>query len=75
MIAILYLQKIITCKYGENKSSVCRKGVGRNSIFCKSSDAWIHKKCSGINGKLVDITNFKCYRCLGLACPIDGRPI
>ena len=23
--------------------SVCRKGVGRNSIFWKSCDAWVHK--------------------------------
>ena len=55
--------------------SVCRKGVVRNSIFCISCDAWVHKKCSGTKGRLVDIPDFNCHRCLGLAYPIDGRPV
>ena len=33
-----------------------------------------HKNCSKIKVRLVDIPDFKCHRCLGLACPIDGRP-
>ena len=32
-------------------------------------------KCSGIKGRFVDIPNFKCHRCLGLAHPTDGRPV
>ena len=39
-----------------------------------SCDAWVQDKCSGIKGTLVDIQDFKCSRCLGLACPIDDRP-
>ena len=60
---------------GKYPCSVCRKGVGRNSIFCTSCDAWVHKKCSGVKGRFVDIPDFKCHRCLGLARPIDGRPV
>ena len=58
---------------GKYPCSVCRKGVGRNSIFCKSCDAWVHKKCTGIKCRLIHIPDFKCHRCLGLACPIDSR--
>ena len=60
---------------GKYPCSICRKGVGRNSIFCTSCDAWVYKKCSGIEGRLVDIPDFKLWRCLGLAHPIDGRPV
>ena len=60
---------------GKYPCRVCRKGVGRISIFCTSCDAWVHEKCSGIKGRLVDIPVFKCHRCLDLACPIDGRPV
>ena len=55
--------------------SACRKGVGRNSIFCTSYDAWVCKKYSGIKARLVDIPDFKCHGCLGLAHLIDGRPV
>ena len=63
--------KVMNC----GKGSARRKGVGRNSIFCASCDAWVHKKCSGIKGRLVDIPDFTYHRCLGLAHPIDGRPV
>ena len=38
-------------------------------------DALVHKKCSGIKCCLLDIPDFKYHRCLGLARPIDGRPV
>ena len=60
---------------GKYPCSVRRKGVKRNSILCISCGAWIHKKYSGIKGRLVDIPDFKCHRCLGLARPTDGRPV
>lgn len=31
---------------------VCRKGVGSNSILYTGCQLWMHKKCSGIKGKL-----------------------
>ena len=38
---------------GKYPCSVCRKGVGRNSIFCTSCDAWVNKKCRGIKEGLL----------------------
>ena len=43
---------------GKYPCSVCRKGVTRNSLFCTSCDAWVHKKCSGIKDRLVYIPDF-----------------
>ena len=34
--------------------SVCRKGVGVNSVFCSTWFHWVHKKCSGLTGRLKD---------------------
>ena len=59
---------------GKYLCNVCRKRVGRNSISCTSCVPWVHKKCSGIKDRFVDIPDFKCHRCLGLASPVDGRP-
>ena len=44
---------------------VCRKGVGNNSIFCQSCKHWIHRKCSGISGRLRADLQFVCKRCKG----------
>ena len=60
---------------GKYPCSDCRKGVRRNSIFCTHCDTWVHKKCSGIECRLVDIPGLKHHKCLGLARPIDGRPV
>ena len=54
---------------GKYPCSVCRMGVRRNSIFCTSCDAWVHKKCREMQGRLVDIPDFKCHRCLRLSTP------
>ena len=35
---------------------------------------WIHKKCSGRKGRLVEDSTYRCCRCLGMARLIDGRP-
>ena len=53
---------------------VCRKGVKKNSIFCSGSSFWVHKKCSGIPGRLVEDPDFRCRRCLDNARAVDGRP-
>ena len=55
--------------------SVCRSGVGENSIFCSHCSMWVHKRCSGINGRLKANPQYICPRCQGFARPIDGRPI
>ena len=59
---------------GKDPCGVCRKGVGSNSIRCTGCSHWIHKKCSGISGRLKDDPNFRCKQCLGLARPIDPCP-
>ena len=58
---------------GRFPCAVCRKGVGANSILCSSCDLWVHKKCSGITGRLSAVPEFVCPRCQGKARPIDCR--
>ena len=48
---------------GKWPCGVCKKGVGSNSIQCKKCTKWIHKKCSGIKGKLKPDPNFQCKIC------------
>ena len=40
------------------------KGVGVNSIRCIECLGWVHKRCSGISGKLKGNVDFHCNRCL-----------
>ena len=58
---------------GEFLCTVCRTGVGSNSIFCKGCKHWVHKKCSGPK-HLTEDPDYRCTRCQGTACPLDGRP-
>ena len=58
---------------GEFPCAVCRTGVGSNSIFCKGSKHWVHKKCSGLKC-LTEDPDYRCTSCQGTACPLDGRP-
>ena len=60
---------------GKFPCAVCRSGVGRNSIFCRLCELWVHKNCSGITGRLVPDPDYVCPRCRGEARPIDGRPV
>ena len=60
---------------GKYPCSVCRKGVMANSILCTGCDHWVHKKCSGIRGRLTADPDYVCPRCRGSARPIDGRPV
>src|SRR5881398_506727 len=61
--------KVMNCRVGvgqvENSDrypcGICRKGVGRNSVrFCTSCKKWIHKRCSGVVGRLAKVGDFKC---------------
>ena len=38
-----------------------------------AASCWVHKKCSGIKGRLLRESEFTCARCLGTARAIDGR--
>ena len=52
---------------GEYPCSVCRKGVGSNSIYCAGCSHWVHKKCSGVTGSLKSNPDYRCSRCKGTA--------
>ena len=54
--------------------NVCRKGVGVNSVFCSTCSHWVHKRFSGLTGRLKDQA-YDCPRCLNLAPPLDYRLI
>ena len=64
--------KIMWCKLsmgqaedsGEHPCGVCRKGVVDSSILCMECRRWVHKRCSGISGKLKSNVDFHCRRCL-----------
>jgi len=60
---------------GDIPCAICRSGVGVNSIEYSQYKLWVHKKCSGLTGRLVADPEFVCQRCRGVACPIDGRPV
>ena len=61
-------------KSGKYPCGVCLTGVGRtNAIQCDGCKCWVHKKCSGIKGRLLRESEFTCARCLGTARAIDGR--
>ena len=56
---------------GKYPCGVCRQGVGDNSIKCVACHKWIHKKCSGISGRLGYVADFRCRRCLdGDSAPV-----
>ena len=59
---------------GKFPCTVCRSGVGNNSIQCSRCKLWVHKWCSSLKGRLVQNTQYTCPRCLGNAHHIDGRP-
>ena len=49
---------------GKYPCGVCKRGVGKNSIFCSGCNKWVHKKCSKLKGKLRENSNYRCVRCL-----------
>ena len=52
--------------------TVCRNSVGAlNAIKCLQCTHWVHKRYSGIQGRIVENQNYACPRCRGQARPID----
>ena len=72
--------KIMICGTGldlllssdEFPCTVCRTGVGSNSIFCNGCKHCVQKKCSGLK-RLTKDPDYRCTRCRGTARPFDGR--
>ena len=54
---------------------VCRSGVDVNSIQCSQCMYWVHKRGSGIRGRLAEDPDYVCPRCCDKARPIDNRPV
>ena len=52
-------------KSGKFPCGVCGRGVGRNSIQCGGCQKWVHKKCSGVKGKLKEDLGYRCGKCVG----------
>ena len=49
---------------GKHPCGVCKRGVGSNSILCGSCGKWVHRKCSGLKGRLKDNSGFRCAMCI-----------
>ena len=44
---------------GQFPCGVCHKCVATNSIFCNYCMHWVHKRCSGVRGRLSAVRDFK----------------
>ena len=54
---------------------LCRKGVDSNSILCQFCRCWVHKRCSGIIGKLKVDSKLTCQTCTSQPMDIaEGYP-
>ena len=49
------------------------KSVGSYSIYCKSYNYWVHKKCSNLKGRLRD--TYRCRKCTGEIGVHDGPQV
>ena len=63
------------CDSGAFPCAIYQSGVGANSISFSQCKLYVHKKCSGIKGRLNVNPDYVCPRCLDQARPIDGRLI
>ena len=46
--------------------------MSRNSIQCRECNKWIHKKYSGVKGKLKEDPGFRCVKCVRGGCAEGG---
>ena len=67
------VQDWTSCRVQAFPCTVCRTGVGSNSIFRNGCKHWVHKKCSGLKHLKKD-PDYRCTQCQGTAHPLDGRP-
>ena len=47
---------------GKFPCAICSKGVGSNSVCCAKCKMWVHKKCSGVRGRLKVDSNYQCKK-------------
>jgi hypothetical protein len=48
---------------GKFPCAICSKGVGSNSIRCGECKLWVHKKCSGVKGRVKADIDYHCKKC------------
>ena len=60
-------------KTGKFPCGVCGKGVGSNSILCRSCNHWTHHRCSQVRGSLSSVVNFTCPTCRD-GTQLDSQP-
>ena len=65
--------KVMKCQVGlghhmaasaKDPCGVCGRRVGANSARCWQCQKWVHKRCTGIKGKLKQDSQFKCAKCV-----------
>jgi len=67
--------KVMRCQVGSGQveesgkypCGICGVGVGTNSIKCTGCEKWIHKRCSGVAGRLQEAvaSTYICRKCSG----------
>ena len=63
-------------KSGKNPCGVCGKGVGEvSAIFCGGCKKWVHKRCSGVKGKLKEDPGYRCAKCIEGCCTEEGADV
>ena len=62
------LVMILMSSRNQYPCAVCCKGVS-NNFKCSPCKLWVHKKCSGITGRLVAKPNYACPMCNGESRP------
>jgi len=55
-------------KAARRPCGVCGRGVGSNSIQCISCHKWVHKKSSGMNGRMYEV--IRSFICRGCSNPV-----
>src|SRR5208282_1755661 len=48
---------------GKFPCAICSKGVGSNSVCYAKCKMWVHKKCSGVKGRLKVDGDYQCKKC------------
>ena len=56
---------------GKWPCGICKKDVAANSIQCTAWRAWIHKRCSGVTGKVTGVVGYTCKKWVN-GSPVDS---
>ena len=62
---LFVLVQIVAMENSKFPWSICRRGVGSNSILCIECNSWVHKKCDKIQKCFSKAVDFVCRQCSG----------